>query len=543
MNQHLLAKVGLLASLLASTLAAASPQSTLEQRFTQDRTGVCVVAAVVEAAQVQRARFCAQARSDGTEPGYGHLFEIGSVSKTMTAALVADLIGRGRWRLDDPIAKHLPAGTLLPRQDERQILVRDLLTHSAGLPALPPGFAPKNPLNPYADLSEAQLLAALGGVELTRTIGSQAEYSNFGMMLVSAAVARSSDDGDFEQALVQRLFEPLQMRSAFVSQPRGKEAPSASGHLPSGQPAQAWTITPNLAGVGMVRASLDDMTRYAQAQLGLLAGLRPELQAALKLTQQPLREQFGMNWMRFKHQGRELLVHEGGTGGFSSLVLLEPAAGRAVVLLADTALTDLGGLGDVGRALAGLSERPQAPRLRQAAPAQLLAAMVGAYEIGGMPTRLWLDGGQLMAQVEGQAAFELDHDSHGDFYPRQVSALLTPEFVNGKVERALWRQGGGAVELRRTGPRSEATASDPRWRDLVGEYALTPQFSLRIFEADGQLKLQGTGQPSITADMSGPDRIEVKAVGAVVEFQRDAEGRVRSAVLLQGGQRLEGQRK
>jgi D-alanyl-D-alanine-carboxypeptidase/D-alanyl-D-alanine-endopeptidase len=43
--------------------------------------------------------------------------------------------------------------------------------------------------------------------------------------------------------------------------------------------------------------------------------------------------------------------------------------------------------------------------------------------------------------------------------------------------------------------------------------------------------------------MSGPDRIEVKAVGAVVEFQRDAEGRVRSAVLLQGGQRLEGQRK
>jgi len=55
----------------------------------------------------------------------------------MTAFLVADLVAAGRWSLDDPIARHLPAGTRVPRQGERQILVRDLLTHSAALPPLP----------------------------------------------------------------------------------------------------------------------------------------------------------------------------------------------------------------------------------------------------------------------------------------------------------------------------------------------------------------------------------------------------------------------
>ncbi|MCV2359923.1 beta-lactamase family protein [Paucibacter sp. TC2R-5] len=534
---------------LGAALAAPEPpppnplQTILAQRFTGDRSGACLLAALIEGPRVQQARVCAQARAGGHEPGYDSLFEIGSISKTMTAFLVAELIQQGRWSLDDPIAKHLPQGTPMPRQGERQILVRDLLTHRSGLPALPPGFAPKNPFDPYADLSEAQLLAALGQVRLERPIGSQFEYSNFAMMLVSAAVARSSSGGDFEQAMV-RLFEPLQMRSAFIATPREPKAPLAQGHLPTGQVTPAWTITPNLAGVGMVRASLDDMTRYAQAQLGLLPQLAPELQAALTMTQQALNEHSGMSWMRVSHQGRTLLTHEGGTGGFSSLLMLEPAAGRALVLLADTALTDLGGLGDVGSALLGLSEQQALrPRLKLAAPPDLLAALPGPYEISGMKARLWLDGAQLMAQVEGQAAFALDYDSWGDFYPRHISALLRPVFQNGKVEHALWQQGGGVLELRRLGSLSATKASDPRWQELVGEYQLMPQFSLRVFEDAGQLKVQATGQPAIAAELSGPDRIEIKAVGAIVEFKRDGQGQLRSAVLLQGGQKIEGLRK
>jgi CubicO group peptidase (beta-lactamase class C family) len=536
--------LGLLALLAAAALAlpvhALTPeelQTKLDSRFRGDRTGACVVTALIDKGQVLRAKTCAQPRGDA-EPGFDSVFEIGSVTKTMTAFLVAELIGQGKWSLDDPIAKHLPPDTTLPRQGERQILVRDVLTHTSGLPVLPPGFNPRNASDPYADLSESGLLAALGKVQLTRPIGSQFEYSNFAMMVMSSAVARAYGH-DYEDALVSRLFVPLKMDSAYVERPRSKR-PVAIGHLPSGLPTSDWHIANNLAGVGMVRATLDDMVAYAKAELGQADAA---LLAPLVLTQQPLRERSGMNWMLLNFQGHDLVAHEGGTGGFSSLVALEPKAQRAVVILADTSLADLGGLALLGSAVLGIDGPPLLPRLAATPSDSLLAAMPGDYELGPMNARVWLDGKRLMAQAEGQAAFELKYDSLGDFYPESFGALLTPQFVGGKVDRAVWRQGGGMMEVTRKGTQTVPSATNPRWKDFAGEYVLMPQFSLRVFEEDGLLKVQGSGQPAIAAEMIGTDTIEIKAVSAVVEFKRDTAGQVGSAVLRQGGQVLEGKRK
>ena len=512
-------------------------QAKLDARFKGDRTGACVVAALINKGQVVRAKTCAQPRSEGA-PGFDSVFEIGSVTKTMTAYLVADLVHQGKWSLDDPLAKHLPPGTELPRQGERQILVRDVLTHTSGLPALPPGFNPKNPSDPYADLSEQALLAALGKAQLNGPIGSQFEYSNFAMMAMSSAVAHSYGS-DYESALASRLFVPLKMDGAYVEHRRSKR-PAATGHLSSGLPTADWHITNNLAGVGMVRATLDDMVTYAQAELGLGSAGSPVL-ANLKLTQKPLNGRSGMNWMLFNSKGHDLVTHEGGTGGFSSLVVLEPNAQRAVVILADASLSDLGGLGGLGNALLDIDARPLRPRLATTPSAELLASMPGDYELGGLSARIWLDGKRLMAQAEGQAAFELKYDSDGDFYPEGFSALLTPQWIDGKMDRAVWRQGGGGVEVTRKGTRT-ATAINPRWKDLAGEYELTPQFRLRVFEEAGVLKVQGSGQPAIAAELTGTDTLEIKAVGAVVEFKRDAGGQLSSAVLKQRGQVLEGKR-
>jgi hypothetical protein len=427
---------------------------------------------------------------------------------------------------------------VVPRQGERQILVRDVLSHSSGLPGLPPGFNPQNPSDPYADLTEQALLAALGQVRLSRPIGSQFEYSNFAMMLMSLAVARSQG-GDYESALTNRLLLPLKMDGTYVARPRSQRT-VATGHLSSGAATSDWHVANNLAGVGMVRATLDDMVAYARGHLGQAD---PAVVAKLQRTQQPLQGQAGMNWMRFNVKGHDLVAHEGGTGGFSSLVVLEPQARRAVVILADTSLGDLGGLGALGHALLDIDAPPLRPRLVATPSAQLLAAMPGDYELGGMSARIWRDGPRLMAQAEGQAAFELKYDSEGDFYPEGVSALLTPQWTDGKVDRAVWRQGGGVLEVTRKGARTAATATNPRWKHLAGEYVLTPQFSLRVFEEAGVLKVQGSGQPAIPAEQTGTDTLAINAVGAVIEFKRDTAGRVGSAVLRQGGQVLEGQRK
>ena len=129
--------LGLLASVTSARSEAPRLATALASRFEGDRTGVCVVAVRIDGNQAERAKFCARTRAADATPSLGSAFEIGSVTKTMTSILVADLIASGKWSLDDPIAAHLPAGTAVPRQGERQILVRDLLTHTSGLPTLP----------------------------------------------------------------------------------------------------------------------------------------------------------------------------------------------------------------------------------------------------------------------------------------------------------------------------------------------------------------------------------------------------------------------
>lgn len=432
---------GILAAWPARAIDEAALTDRLKARFDNDRTGACVVAAVIEDATVTRARFCAKPRP--APPGYGDAFEIGSISKTMTAFLVADLVADGRWSLDDPIAAHLPAGTTIPRQEERQILVRDLLSHGSGLPAMPSRLGQAPDADPYAELTEANLLASLGDVRLSRPIGSRSEYSNFGMMVVSLAVSRSHGD-DFEAALKTRLFEPLGMKSAFIDrQPPGVRR--TQGHLPSGHETSAWRIRPNLAGVGMVKASLDDMVLYASAQLDRSAS---ETGKRMRMTQQPLAPGWGMNWALPRVKGRPLATHEGGTGGFSSLVTLDVPARRAVVILADTALVSLGGLSDLGLSLLGIDVPVRSPRVTRSAPPALTRALLGNYEVLGTPVRIFEEGGKLWWHDPEQGTLEMLYDSEGDFYPARGSATLRPSIsADGSVNRFTWSQNGGRLEV------------------------------------------------------------------------------------------------
>ena len=533
------ATIGLLSQALAQTDAALAAR--LKARFEGDRTGACAVAAIVEPTGVRRALACAAPRNDGG-PTLDDAFEIGSISKTMTAFLVADLIAAGTWTLNDPIEKHLPPGTRVPSQGDRKILVRDLLTHSSGLPRMPPNFNPRNAGDPYSDMTESDLLGALAAVRLQGTIGSQAVYSNLGMMVLSVAVARAHQgdfDGNFERTLSERLFKPLKMDGAFIAR-QSAGVRLAPGHLSTGEITPHWTFAsaPNAAGVGAVRARLDDMVRYAQAHLGLID---TPLAARLRSTQAPLAQGFGMNWIVGRFNGQDLVLHEGASGGFSSLIALEPSTQRAVIVLVDTALGDTNDLGPLARSLMDGKLPVPKPRRAIAMPESLRKLLVGEFMLAGLDVQVRDEDGRLIAQAAGQPALELLLDDRGDVYPSSIiSARGTPIMEDGVVNRIAWRQGGGLMEAVRKGTMQLLTATNPEWRDWAGEYSLSPQFTLRIFERAGRLMTQGTGQIAIPAEVSGPDRVENPTVGGVIDFQRDSQGKVTGLTLRQRGQVLPG---
>src|SRR5690606_8183200 len=142
--------------------------------------------------------------------------------------------------LDDPLSDWLPGDTDVPAFEGQRILLRHLVTHTSGLPALPSRMAPADPADPYADLTPRDLLASLGDATLSRAPGSRFEYSNFASMVLSYAVARRAGL-DMETLLRQALFDPLGMEGAYVARrPDGVRA--ATGHAANGLPTPAWTF-------------------------------------------------------------------------------------------------------------------------------------------------------------------------------------------------------------------------------------------------------------------------------------------------------------
>ncbi len=334
------------------------------------------------------------------------------------------------------------------------------------------------------------------------------------------------------------------MGGAYINRrPDGVRA--AKGHLPNTQATPAWTFHTDVAGVGGVRARLDDVVRYVQGQLGDA----PEpLADALALSQQTVnpgaRPAMAMNWMLAPIGGRTWLAHDGGTGGFSSFVAFDREAGRGVIVLSDTALHSLGGLGGLGLHLADASLPLEKPRKATDAPTELIDALVGSYTLqGGMKMQLRRKGDALVIQAQGQSAFEMGYDDAGDFYPQAFDALLKPQRKGDGSYGFTWIQMGGATPAVRSDLAPKEAMPAPSAAELkayVGDYPLMPDFSLKVFERGGKLFVQGSGQSALETVATAKDTFSIDQVGAELRFERDDSGQVIAVALHQGGQVLRG---
>ena len=546
-----------LASLAAITLCTTPAfaisdgdlRAALEQRFKGDRTGACVAAAVIDGGTTASAYFCANPNSQRAYDEHT-AFEIGSVTKTMTAALLAEFIARGEVTLNDPIAKLLPPGTSVPSFNGRQITIGEIVTHTSGLPAIPAQYRITDMNNPYASVTERDLLGALAATQLTRAPGSQWEYSNFAMMVLSYALAKRSGK-DYETLLRERLLVPLGMNETYVAG-RPPQVRLAQGHFANTMSTIPWDFPADMAGVGGVRATLPDMVRYLEGELGTRESA---ITPALALTQQQVASvgghTMGMNWEILSTakiaNGRTIIMHGGGTGGYSSFVAFEPVAKRAAVLLSDTALTDLGGLATIGLHLLDPAVPVGAPRTVATSDAKQIEALVGRYHLqSGLGMELRHKGSALTIQADGQPEFEMGYDSAGDFYPLQFDALLRPKRRVDGTYTFTWFQLGGADEAQPVGTRAPVTnrwmPTEAQLKEYEGNYPLTSNFALRVFSTDAKLFVQGTNQRRIEIASIDKDIFVAESVGAEIDFERDTSGKVIALTLKQRGQVLRGER-
>jgi len=235
-------------------------------------------------------------------------------------------------------------------------------------------------------------------------------------------------------------------------------------------------------------------------------------------------------------------LHEGATGGFSSLVAVDHERQRGVVVLSDTAAVSVSN--NLGKHLLDAAFALDTPRQPATPPQALLDALVGEYQLeGAMAVTLRQRDGQLFIHPEGQDEYPLSYDDHGDFFLLIADATLRPRQQDDGRYAFIWLQGGGAIPAIRI---DAGGVSEPSEHDLhayVGQYPLLPGLSLSIRVHRGKLQAQGSGQSAFTLTASGADRFAAPAFGIAIEFKRDAQGEVDSLDLHQGGQVFNGKRR
>ncbi|QIK75891.1 serine hydrolase domain-containing protein [Nocardioides piscis] len=286
------------------------------------------------------------------------LFEIGSITKTFNAILLADGVVRGDWSLTTPVRELLPAGTTVPTLSGVEITLEHLATHTSGLPNAPlpivgGSIAMMRGRDPYAALTSEALLTALGAARLKRTPGTgKMHYSNLGAGVLGAAMAHAAGRS-WEDLVAVRICEPLGLVDTTVD--ARLDAVQRSRLVPGvrarGRAAPAWPLA-GMPGAGALRSTADDLLRFLAAQL------RPDdtpLGETIRLTQVRRADgapAVGLGWMRVD-KPHLLWWHNGGTGGYRSFAGFRPERGDAVVVLSNQARSvDLVGL-RVLRALDG----------------------------------------------------------------------------------------------------------------------------------------------------------------------------------------------
>jgi CubicO group peptidase (beta-lactamase class C family) len=400
------------------------------------------------------------------------IFEIGSVSKVFTSLLLADMVHRKEVGLDDPAGRYLPEHVRMPERSGTSITLRDLSTHRSGLPHMPGNLVAKmaqqkEPDGAHVRYGVDDLYEFLSSYSLPRDPGSAFEYSNLGAGLLGHVLGCRAGT-DYESLVRDRITQPLGMRDTGIAVSSSMKQRMATGHNAMLAPVANSDLPTPLAGAGALRSSLNDMLTLLEAFLGYKESrLAPAMKAMFDTRCRAGQTEMGLGWFFYSPDGREIAVHNGGTGGFRSFAGCDPTKRVGVVVLSN-ASTPIG-VDDIGMHLLN----PKAPLASPEAPTErteiyidpkLLDCYVGRYQV--TPTlvlAITREGDRLFAQgfaqlpqnrpggPTGLPKFELFPEGENAFFARVTDAQITFDAgLDGRATGLTLRKAGRDMRAIRT---------------------------------------------------------------------------------------------
>jgi len=266
------------------------------------------------------------------------VFEIGSVSKQMTAAAIMLLVEEGKVGLDEKISKYL-AGTPEAWKD---VTVRHLLTHTSGVKSYSSldGFALLKRLKVDAFIKQ------LAPYPLEFPVGERNIYSNSGFTLL-AYIIESTSGKPYMDFMQERIFRPLGMTKTADRDPQFIVKNRATGYEWNGTRYEGrdWDLT-DLKGAGSIVSTVGDMVKW-NAGLSGNTFLKPSSKAEIwkqfafnNGTLSP----YGFGWRISEIRGHKLIGHTGQTSGFGAANFRYADKNLTVVVLTNQGESGMGSL-------------------------------------------------------------------------------------------------------------------------------------------------------------------------------------------------------
>ncbi|NEW08982.1 beta-lactamase family protein [Paenibacillus sp. SYP-B3998] len=265
------------------------------------------------------------------------LYEIGSITKTMTGLLLAIGEKNGVWSPSDRLSDFVPEWSSSPFARGTTLL--QLATHTSGLPMVPKNMKGSiiNSLNPYANYKDDDLISAVALESPKKS--NKHSYSNYGFGLLGWLFARRLG-GSLDEALRDLVFKPLGMVDTAIRLPEDQRKQMLPVFNAKGKPVPHWDFGDTMAGAGAVRSTVSDMLHYIDAQL---SDTDHSLHTSLAECRKAQHDIFpsrgvgiGFGWMFFREKdGSTTHWHNGGTYGSSSFATFNRDKRIGLVILSN----------------------------------------------------------------------------------------------------------------------------------------------------------------------------------------------------------------
>jgi len=273
------------------------------------------------------------------EPVNPHtVFRWASLSKGVAATMVGELAAEGRVSLQAPVSAYATS-LRLPLGNEQRATVDDLLSHRLGVV--------RNALDNKLEAGQDPRLlrGQLATLKPLCMPGACHTYQNIAFDAASEIVSNVTGR-PYRQVVAQRLFQPLGMTDASLSR-AGLIASKSWARPHAGQ--RTLTVNDNyyrVPAAGGVNASILDLARWMQAQMGQMPGVipanvldtihRPRVftdRHRGQFNQAMGASQYSLGWRDYNYRGHRLIGHQGAVMGYRATVLFDPQRQSGIALL------------------------------------------------------------------------------------------------------------------------------------------------------------------------------------------------------------------